>query len=151
VADPRGNVPEEVGEETDGLTVEGIRDIYESASAKTSDIARQLSFAGIGFVWVFSGASLVTKPPIVIPNDLIWVGLLFALALTFDFAQYVYKSAVWGALSRFREVDVQDGADDSYEAPGQINWPTLGFFWIKVVLVATSYVLLGIALGHRIR
>ena len=124
---------------------------YEQRSQKASDIARQLAFAGIAFVWVFSGGNTSTGVRIHIPSDLLRVGLLLVAALTLDLLQYVWGAGSWGIFRRVHEKRIREGIEaDDFLAPPKMNWPAIGSFWLKLIAVGTAYGLLGIALNDRL-
>ena len=87
----------------DTLSLDAIHETYYEASGKASDIARQLSFAGIGMLWLLSGSSLTPTRRLDIDNDLLVIGLALVSALAFDFLQYAYRSAAWGLYGRYME------------------------------------------------
>ncbi|WP_215824722.1 hypothetical protein [Xanthomonas citri] len=70
---------------------------YRDLSGRASELVRQLSFAGIAFVWVFKkdGAGLDS-----VPSDLHLPALIFAIALLADYLQYAAGAAMWGGYSR---------------------------------------------------
>jgi hypothetical protein len=53
----------------------------------------------------------------------------------FSPARYTYKSAAWAILHRSKERK----KIDTFEAPDPINWPTLVFFWGKVICTVIGY------------
>jgi len=58
------------------------------ASDKSSEINRQLAFAGIAIIWVFRTDSGGRQ---IVPEELFLPGLLLVLSLSFDLLQYVIK------------------------------------------------------------
>ncbi len=119
------------------MKLKDYRDTYYGLSAKASDVSRQLSFAGIAFIWIFKsekGGSLSISP------DLLWPALLFAGALALDLMHYVLGSLIWGVFARYREYKGNKD-EDELDAPAYFNWPTLFCFWAKVIFVVTAYVL----------
>lgn len=124
---------------------------YEQRSGKASDIARQLAFAGIAFIWVFSGASNFHGPTIHIPDDLLEVGLALVIALILDLLQYVWGAGSWGIFRRHQERPIREGLkEDDFLAPAWMNRPAIFCFWLKLVAVAVAYALLGLALVDRL-
>lgn len=130
------------------LKLADVREAYYTYTAKASDIARQLAFAGIAIVWVFSGGGGSTGAPVHVPRDLTLIGLVLVIALASDFLQYVWASGAWGILGRLREQRQRATAD--LLAPLWINYPTDVFFWTKLILVTLAYVLLAVALSSRL-
>ncbi len=125
-----------------------VRETYYTYSGKASDIARQLSLAGIAIIWVFSGGGVSTGVAIHIPKDLTFVGLILIGGLAADFLQYFWASGVWGAFGRIKERQVQKS--DDFLAPPWLNYPTNVFFWGKLILVVVAYLLLAVALASRL-
>ena len=117
------------------MNVSDYRRDYYDFSKKASDIARQLSFAGIALIWVFKsthGAELI------IPRQLLWPSALFIVALALYLLQAVYATFVWGSFARYHE-NRHIGANDELDAPAWFNWPTLACFWGKVLAVIVAY------------
>jgi hypothetical protein len=50
---------------------------------------------------------------------------------------------------RFRHRQTRQTSDD-FEAPGAINWPTLFFFWGKVILTVIAYCALLYRIGEQL-
>jgi hypothetical protein len=125
------------------------RDCYYETSGKASEITRQLSFAGIAVIWIFkNGPDGDPK----IPNDLILAAAIFVLALALDYMQYVVKAAIWGIYHRRKEKSLQAlgiPLDSDFEFPSWFNWPSLGFFWLKIVTLLIGQSVLFIYLAHR--
>lgn len=124
------------------MNLADVRAAYYEKTAKASDITRQLGFAGIAIIWVFKTevAGLLT-----IPNELRLAGVLVVISLALDFLQYVYASSAWGIFHRFKEKE-RDNKEargiaftDDFQAPDQINWPTLIFFWMKLTVLSIAY------------
>ena len=134
---------------TKPLTLEDLQSAYYEASDTASSIIRQLAFAGLAFVWVFSGGSGTTaQASLHIPTDLLRVGLLLAVALTVDLLQYLWKTLIFGSYASLVEGGTAKFTDG--KIPRWFNFPSLGFFWGKALLMGVAYVLLAIALYSRI-
>ena len=122
------------------MKISELRDAYYEASAKVSDLVRQLALAGIAVVWIFrlggehpTGVHL--QKPLLLP-----LGSLI-LTLVTDLLQYVYKTIVWG-LFNWSSWRAHPDNDWDVDVSGFWNWVTIGFFWLKVVLLAVAYFLL---------
>ncbi len=113
---------------------------YDTFSGRASDAARQLSFAGIAVIWLLRVGDKTGGIPF--DKSLLWPLMGFVLALTCDLAQYTYGSIAWGAFNRRKEKLFGATSDKEFTAPPAINWPTLGFFWVKLLAVVASYSLL---------
>lgn len=122
------------------------RGAYYDYSGKTSDIARQLSLAGIAVVWLFS---VYSDGTLQIPKTLVTAVLFFISSLAFDLLQYLIATAFWGRHARQHEEVTRDGQktilDDDEEIPfptKKINRPTITCFVIKILFVFLGYALL---------
>lgn len=113
---------------------------YDSLTGKASDVARQLSFAGIAIVWIFKSGE---GPKTTVPKMLLLALALLAGSLFFDLLHYVISSVVWGHFHRKQEKKLTNLADDpDVIAPPYYNWPVIFFFVMKLVLVVSGYVCL---------
>ncbi|RJX32142.1 MAG: hypothetical protein C4516_05810 [Oxalobacter sp.] len=118
------------------MNLKDYRETYYTYTAKASDISRQLSFAGIAFIWIFKTTS---GGLLSVPTMLQLAGVLFALTLAADLLQYIYGSIFWGGFARYYEIkETKD--DDELDAPTWANWPTLFFFWGKLLLLFSGYI-----------
>ena len=117
------------------MKIADYRADYYAFSSKTSEISRQLSFAGIALVWVFKAKDAA---PTDIPLELLWPAGLFVLSLGIDLLHAAYGTFVWGVFSRFHEKR-HIGAEDELDAPAWFNWPSLLLFWGKVSAVIAGY------------
>ena len=119
------------------MKLEDYRKDYYGFSTKASEIARQLSFAGIALIWIFK---LENGGPLAIPSTLLWPTLLFCAALGLDLLHAVLGTLVWGGFARYHErKGTQD--EDEIDSPTYFNWPTLVCFWGKVAFVIAAYAL----------
>jgi len=113
-------------------------DNYYVHSEKSSNIARNLGFAGIALIWVFK-VEVDGEPSV--PSGLLLPAFLLVLGLTLDFLQYVSASLLWGFFHRKKE-KAGMAQDADVEASRYINWPALSFFWTKLVVIFTAYILI---------
>lgn len=129
------------------MKLEDVRKTYYELSGKTSDIVRQLGFAGIAIIWVFKNEA--TSESGLLPREFLWPGVFVVAALGFDLMQYVSGSLMWSTFARnLEKQNVGENAD--VDAPSWTNWPALFFFWGKVLLIIVAYVLLGRVLLVRL-
>jgi len=84
----------------DKIKLSDCQEAYYLFSGKASDIARQLSFAGIAIVWMFKP---INKLNIAIPHSLLIPLFLFSLSLFLDLLHYIYSAVVWGCFHRKEE------------------------------------------------
>lgn len=113
---------------------------YYYLSAKLSDVARQLCFAGIAVIWIFSNKE--TNGSFSLPSELITPLKFFVASLGLDLLHYTYASLAWGIYHRKKEKE-NSSPDYEFGAPAKINWPSIFFFWAKVVAVIFGYIYLG--------
>jgi hypothetical protein len=122
------------------MKLSDYRKTYYEYSGKASDVARQLSFAGIALVWVFK---LDSKPIPNIPEQLFFPAALLTAALALDLLQYTISAMVWGSFARSQEkLRSSKEEDPILSAPRFYNWPGLSFFWTKIVVVIWAYMLI---------
>ncbi len=128
------------------ITWQTAHERYASNSAKASDVARQLSFAGIAAVWLFSGGATQGVNHARVQGWLLYAGLALVIALFLDLLQYTVASLIWATTARCHE----QRKEMIFQPPRSINYPALICFWFKLSAVAVAYVFLGIAISHRI-
>lgn len=123
---------------------------YSDASGTASTIARQIAFAGVGVVWVFNLPA--THAAIVIPQQLKVVVLLLVACLALDLLQYMFASLIWSVFARILELRHahQAGGDPEMEASPYLNWPSLGCFWGKLVVLFVAYIYLAMFIASRL-
>lgn len=120
------------------MKLEEVRAAYYEATGKTSEIVRNLGFAGIALVWIFKTGADGNQT---IPGNLLLPAILIVIGLTLDLCQYVARSVIWGLYNRIKEGrGVTD--EQQFEAPGYINWLPLFFFWSKIICIIVAYILL---------
>lgn len=113
-----------------------VRENYTYFSGKASDIARQLALAGIALIWIFKTQ---VGEQYRVPKELLPAAGFVVLALILDFLHYIVASLCWAIFNRFKEYRGTK-EDDDFLAPGQINWPSLVFFWTKLIATIAAYV-----------
>lgn len=122
------------------MKLKEAREFYYERSAKVSDLTRQLAFAGIAVVWVYKVGP--ESHPSVAP-DFLPPLILFATALLFDFLQAIWGAGAWGIFSRIREKTYGSSTEAEIgDAPDAINWISVFFFWLKVAIILSGFVLL---------
>ena len=117
------------------MKLASAREAYEALSAKASEIARQLSLAGIALIWLFKSG---TSTNAVLDRGLLRAALFIFLAITLDFLQYLAGTAIWFMYFRYKEkrgITEEDG----FEAPEQLNWPTWSLFCLKSAMMLIAY------------
>jgi hypothetical protein len=127
-----------------GTHVMKLQDYRETSykfSGTASTIARQLSFAAIGVIWLFKSDSSTGNPTL--PAELFLPAALVCAALFFDLLQYVLGYLIWHLYFRAQE---KAGAKENVDLPRHspaLQWPISVPFWIKIFLVFLTYLSLG--------
>lgn len=126
------------------MKLKAAREAYYLYSGKTSDISRQLSFAGLAIIWLFTKSE---GSEFVIPDELLLPMFFLVLSLTCDFLQYISATLVWGIFQRYHErkferQGITDISEKEITASEFQNWPALGFFSLKVLFLLTGYIFL---------
>lgn len=118
------------------MKLEDLRDNYKYYTEKTSDILRQLGFAGIAIIWVFK-TDVNGKQ--VIPPELIPAARLIVISLGLDLLHYVAGTLIWGIYNRYKERSgTKQGTE--FKASPKLNWATLLFFWAKIIVMIFAYI-----------
>jgi hypothetical protein len=118
------------------MKIREVRDYYEEATDKASELVRSLSFAGIAVVWVLRTSEY--SAGINYSNELLRPLVFFVTSLSCDLLQYLYKSIVWGSLNWHYWDKYHDNEKD-VRPSRKWNWPTLMFFWAKAGFVVVAY------------
>jgi hypothetical protein len=125
-----------------------LREAYQFFSEKTSEIVRNLGFAGIALIWLFkttNGGRDVVQP------ELVPAGALIVLGLSLDLLHAIVGTATWGIYNRIKEkeFDARAARDKSFNpekedflAPPPINWSALVLFWAKIAAMLIAYIIL---------
>ena len=121
------------------MKLKDAREAYYEYTKKASEVARSLAFGGIALIWVFkTDVGGIPK----VPDALLLPAALLATSLAFDLLQGVAGSVIWGVFHRLKERESELGENPEIDAPGWINLPTLFFFWGKLILVGSGFVLI---------
>ena len=131
-------------------TLKDYRDTYYAASVKAGDIARQLAFAGIALIWIFQRTAKDANDSYNLPEELYWPALFIVATLTLDLLQYCFKSAVWGFVQWKIEKLYGPDITKTYTVQEYVNWPSIFFFWGKLLTITISYLLLCIFVVNHI-
>ena len=120
------------------MKVDKYKEVYEKASSKLSDINRNLAFAGIGLIWIFTK----TDTKSIIPEELILPAIFLVISLTCDMFQGIYKVIVWAIIFRRREIEIEKNdwkREKEFDHSSNLNIPTWFFWGIKILLVLMAY------------
>lgn len=120
------------------MKLSDARNSYYGYTADASAVARQIAFAGVAVIWLFNAP--IDGKAINLPSELTFVALLLVISLSFDLLQYVIASLIWGIFSRKIETQNHSNDDDpDCLASPFMNWPTLFFFWGKILFLICAY------------
>lgn len=125
------------------MDIEKVRAAADIYSGKLSDLARQLSFAGIAVIWIFKIGG--DTGGMVYPGELYIPLACFLFSLCFDLLHYAYSTIAWTLLGNCMDKKNQTGCDIS----NAINIPSEILFYLKVVLVLIGYAILLCNLGSE--
>jgi hypothetical protein len=114
---------------------------YTDASARVSDLIRQLGFAGIATIWLFSGGTIGKGGTIAIAHGLRWSLLLMVVSLLMDLIHTAYRAGLWGLVGWKRE---RANQTTDITVPRPALWLSLWLFWGKLGVLVLAYVLLAI-------
>jgi hypothetical protein len=116
------------------IKLKECEEVYYMYSGKASDVARQISFAGIAIVWMFKPGNNLN---LVMPHSLLIPLFLFSLSLFFDILHYIYSTVVWGCFHRMEE---NKGKEPETEVtiPQWFNWPSITLFSLKLLFVVVG-------------
>lgn len=134
------------------MTLKEIRDDYVRYSANVSELSRNLSYAGIGIVWIFKHSSNseedVSTFMSSIPSELKWPLILFIAVLILDLFQYVIQTAIWYPYYvKHKEQHKNEKEDDVNLHEPEIYSAIPWCFWLfKLIIVVVAYFLMGIFL-----
>ena len=131
------------------MTLKEIREDYVRYSTIVSELSRNLSYVGIGIVWIFNHANTENMPTATfmnsIPMELRIPLILFVAVLVVDLFQYVIQTLIWYPYyAKHKELHENEKEDDvnlnEPESYGVIPW----IFWsFKLIMVIAAYYLMG--------
>jgi len=108
---------------------------YYDYSGKASDIIRQLGLGAIAIIWIFRTGN---QDSLAIPAQLFLPLKLIVIGLAFDLLQYAVGAFLWSAFHRHKEKS-GIAEEQAFDAPKEINWPAIFFFYSKVALILGAY------------
>ena len=119
------------------MKLKDYKEDYQEFSCKLSDNARKLAFAGIAIVWIFKQEK---DGKFIFPYMLKLAMLMFVITLSFDLLQYIYQTIIWDTFHRHYEKKLTN-EDSELSASKYFNWPSIFFFWSKVIALVVGYIL----------
>jgi len=122
------------------MTLDDLWSDVRELTGKLSDVARQAAYAGLAVIWIFKTGDAT---PYHLDRSLIAAGVLFALALSLDLAQYACNAALrWFNARNEEKVRGVDYNGKDITLPKRLNRIPYALFALKVTLVAAGYVVL---------
>ncbi|MBI5281694.1 MAG: hypothetical protein HY858_08445 [Candidatus Solibacter usitatus] len=118
------------------MKLDELKSAYELRSSKVSDYVRQLSFAGIGLVWVFRDGAGQEAPHL--DSRLIVAALLMAVTLTIDLIHYLLGTIILFLYFRHKE-KAGTKRDDEFTMTEALTWPTWILFYLKTGTMLMAY------------
>ncbi len=118
------------------MQLKDTREAINKATAKASDINRQLCFAALGIIWLF-------KPGSAIPVALQWPTILVISSLIFDLLQYIAATIFITFFHSVKEEELGKSTEETFMIPVRIYRIPELFFWVKLFLNWVAYLLLG--------
>lgn len=131
------------------MTLKEIREDYVRYSTNVSDLSRNLSYAGIGIIWIFkqssSGDTSSTTFMNSIPSELRGPLMLFAIVLVLDIFQYFIQTLIWYFYYlKQKHTNENDNEDDVIvQEPEKRNIIPWILWCVKFIIVIIAYILLG--------
>lgn len=127
--------PKKDEDSSDTLSLKEGYELSGESSDKSSEINRQLGFAGIAVIWVFKTDNGGRQ---VVPDELFLLGLLLVISLSVDLLQYVIKSEIWYRVTRRNE----RAGVTNFTVPEWVNYPGDILYWLKIAGTIIAYALL---------
>jgi hypothetical protein len=122
------------------MTLDDLWSDVRELTGKLSDVARQAAYAGLAVIWIFKAGDAT---PFHLDRSLIAAGVLLALALSLDLAQYACNAALrWFNARNEEKLRGVDYKGKDITLPKRLNRIPYALFVLKVTLVAAGYVVL---------
>ena len=122
------------------MTLDDLWSDVRELTGKLSDVTRQAAYAGLAVIWIFKTGDAATYD---LDRSLIWAGVLLALGLAFDLAQYACNAAFrWFNARHEEKIRGVDYMGKDITLPKRLNRIPYALFALKVTLVAAGYVVL---------
>jgi hypothetical protein len=120
------------------MKVDEYKTVYEKTSGKLSEINRNIAFAGIAIIWIFTK----TDTQIVVPSELVLPAIFLVLSLIFDMLQYAYKTVIYAVVFRNKEKEIKRkklNRDEEFDHSPTLNIITWTLWVFKIAFVILAY------------
>jgi hypothetical protein len=122
------------------MTLDDLWADVREFTGKLSDVTRQAAYAGLALIWIFKTGDAARYH---LDRTLVWAGILLALALAFDVAQYAFSVVRRWRNARYEEtVRGVDYEGKDITLPTNVNHIPYALFALKVACVVIGYVIL---------
>ncbi|MBC7000388.1 hypothetical protein [Cytophaga sp. FL35] len=129
-------------QEVNKKTIDDYKDDYLYYTGKTSELNRNLAFAGVAIIWIFKTTS---ESGFVIPKELISPLIWLVISLSLDLFQYLCGGLIWLIFYRYYENMINNKKRKPNKdlkahpiLPGVLHF----FYWSKIVANLIAYYLL---------
>jgi hypothetical protein len=122
------------------MTLDDLWSDVRELTGKLSDVTRQAAYAGLAVIWIFKTGDAATYH---LDRSLIWTGVLLALALVVDLAQYACNAALrWFNARQEEKIRGVDYNGKDITLPKRLNRIPYALFALMVALVGDGYAVL---------
>jgi hypothetical protein len=134
------------------MTLKEIREDYVRYSTIVSELSRNLSYVGIGIVWIFKQTNTVNIPKATfmnsIPLELRMPLILFIAVLIVDLFQYVIQTLIWYPYYVRQKKKHPNENEDTIDLNEPESYSVIPWmFWIfKLLMVIAAYFQMGLFL-----
>lgn len=122
------------------MKLKELRENYQNATTRASDLARSTNYSLIAIVWILCGQNLDTM------GDYNRILFFLVLSLAADYLQYLIRSLVMGCIYAMRELKVTTNGNVNDDAevkdyPEFLRWTTWILYITKYIftLLAVSF------------
>jgi hypothetical protein len=130
-----------------GKSLKDWHEDHEYFSGQASKVSRALALGGIGIIWLFRNFD--DGRPSLDP-EFSWPLVLLTLSLFLDLLHYIVGAIIWQSFYLYHEANTPPENHDDIEAP---YWKMLlisSFFYLKVLCMVCSYLVLVVVLSKRL-
>jgi len=118
------------------MRLKDAREHYYTHSGNLSSVNRQLAFAGIAIIWIFTEKSTL---PVNVPELLLMPLLFFIISLCCDLLHYISLAWSWGIYHSYKEYIQKISEEKDFKAPRVINIFGVSFWILKVIFNSIGY------------